>query len=55
MGCEVTESGICRMQAETTMLVRQRSGEGIVRRNGRPKGVLLEYVSSLPTEGFQKF
>ena len=32
--------------------VRQRSGEGVVRRNGRPKGCFGESVSSLPTSGF---
>ena len=31
-----------------SMGVRQRSGEGVVRRNGRPKGCFGESVSSLP-------
>ena len=29
-----------------------RSGEGVVRRDGRPKGCFGESVSSLPTYGF---
>ena len=36
-------------QRGSKMGVRQRSGEGVVRRNGRPKGCFGESVSSLPT------
>ena len=34
---------------ESHLGVRQRSREGVVRRNGRPKGCFGESVSSLPT------